>query len=83
MTPGARYTVDRGLECTEPGGTAIGLDEVIIETKSDGPPSPIDRWLWKHGVRPVRISKYCTALAAMRPELPANKWHRTLARHFH
>jgi hypothetical protein len=43
----------------------------------------LDRWLWQSGVRPVRISKYCTALAAMRPELPANKWHRTLARHFH
>lgn len=83
VTPGARYTVDRGLVCTEPCGTQIGLDEVIIETKSDGATSPIDRWLWKHGVRPVRISKYCTALAAMRPELPANKWHRTLARHFH
>jgi hypothetical protein len=83
MTPGARYTIDRGLVCTEPAGTAIGLDEAIIETKSGGATSAIDRWLWKQGVRPVRISKYCTALAAMRPELPANKWHRTLARHFH
>jgi hypothetical protein len=79
----ARYTIDRGLTCTEPCGNAIGLDEVIIETKSDGSASMLDRWLWQSGVRPVRISKYCTALAAMRPELPANKWHRTLARHFH
>ena len=49
VTPGARYTVDRGLVCTEPCGHPIGLDEVIIETKSDGATSPIDRWLWKHG----------------------------------
>lgn len=82
LTPGARYTVDRGLVCTEPCGTSVGLDDVIIETKSDGSASVLDRWLWQHGIRPVRISKYCTALAAMRPELPANKWHRTLARHF-
>jgi len=82
QTPGARYTVDRGLVCTEPSGTSVGLDDVIIETKSSGSASTLDRWLWEHGVRPVRISKYCTALAAMRPELPANKWHRTLARHF-
>jgi len=83
VAPGARYTIDRGLSCTEPCGNAIGLDEVIIETKSDGSASMLDRWLWQRGVRPVRISKYCTALAAMHPELPANKWHRTLARHFH
>jgi VTC domain len=83
LTHGSRFTVDRGLVCTAPGGTSIGLDEMIIETKSEGATSPIDRWLWQQGVRPVRISKYCTALAAMRPELPANKWHRTLARHFH
>ena len=82
LVPGSRYTVDRGLVCTEPCGTSVGLDEVIIETKSDGSASVLDRWLWQHGIRPVRISKYCTALAAMRPELPANKWHRTLSRHF-
>jgi VTC domain len=83
LTPGSRYTVDRGLECTDADGTSIALDEVIIETKSDGRPSVLDRWFWQHGVRPTRISKYCTALAALRPDLPANKWHRTLARHFH
>jgi VTC domain len=82
LTPGARYTIDRGLVCTEPCGNSVGLADVIIETKSDGSASDLDHWLWQHGIRPVRISKYCTALAAMRPELPANKWHRTLARHF-
>ena len=38
--------------------------------------------LWEGGVRPVKISKYGTAMAAMH-DLPANKWHRTLDRYFH
>ena len=33
-------------------------------------------------MRPVKISKYGTAMAAMH-DLPANKWHRTLDRYFH
>lgn len=79
---GGRATFDRELECAEPDGCSVQLDRVIIETKSDGPPGPLDRWLWRQGQRPVRMSKYCTVMAALHPELPANKWHHTLAHHF-
>ena len=34
-----------------------------------------------HGYRPQRISKYATGLAALRPDLPAARWRRTLHRH--
>jgi hypothetical protein len=54
----------------------------LIETKTAGPPSAFDRTLWRHGHRPVTISKYCTGLAALSPDLPANKWNRVLRRHF-
>lgn len=77
-----RTTIDRDLLCTNTGGSTVTMDKVIIESKSDQAASPIDRWLWKNGCRPVRISKCCTAMAAMQPELPSNKWHRTLKRHF-
>jgi Carbohydrate-binding domain-containing protein Cthe_2159 len=30
------------------------------------------------GYRPVRLSKFCTCLAALRPELPSNRWIRVL-----
>ena len=56
-------------------------DLVIIETKSGATPSIVDHLLWEGGVRPVKISKYGTAMAAMH-DLPANKWHRTLRRYF-
>ena len=64
-----------GTEVTRP-------DLVIIETKSGATPSVVDHLLWEGGVRPVKISKYGTAMAAMHA-LPANKWHRTLDRYFH
>jgi len=79
---GTRVTVDQQLECVTPDGSLITLGQVIVETKSDVAAGPIDRWLWRHGARPEPISKYCTSLAALTPGLPANKWHRTLARHF-
>ena len=44
--------------------------------------SPMDRLLWSRGVRPTRISKYATGLAALDPALPHNRWSRTLRRHF-
>jgi hypothetical protein len=82
MASRTRATIDRGLICTNSAGDTVTLDSVIIESKSDLSASPLDRWLWRHGFRPVRISKCCTAMAAMQPDLPSNKWHRTLNRHF-
>lgn len=80
---GARITLDAGLVCFAPGGRAVGLgDQVVLETKSEGSATAIDRWLWSHGTRPTKISKFGTGLAALHPELPSNKWHRTLQRHF-
>jgi hypothetical protein len=68
--------------CTGSDGASVSLDKIIVETKSEGIASPTDRWLWSQGARPVKISKCCTSLAAMHPELPSNKWHRTLTRYF-
>lgn len=73
-----RLTCDEYLTCTDWLGSSVSLDLVILETKSSGHASPFDKWLWEHHHRPVRISKYCTALAVLHPELPANRWHRTI-----
>ncbi|OUE09106.1 hypothetical protein CMsap09_09190 [Clavibacter michiganensis] len=54
----------------------------IVETKSGSRPSAVDRLLWSHGHRPSTISKYGTGLAALRDDLPSNKWNRVLRRHF-
>ncbi|MGO1385057.1 MAG: polyphosphate polymerase domain-containing protein [Arachnia sp.] len=79
-----RITIDRQLHWYAMGAGATdtaGL--VVLETKSPGAAGDIDRLLWSMGHRPARISKYATGLAALRPELPSNKWHRTLLTQFH
>ena len=50
----------------------------VVETKNPATPSPADRALWEAGYRPTRISKYATGMALLHPELPANRWYRTL-----
>ncbi|MGY2066283.1 polyphosphate polymerase domain-containing protein [Blastococcus sp. SYSU DS0619] len=78
-----RVTVDTDLTWSLPGGPAAGLAEVVlVETKSGSAPSAADRRLWRSGHRPTRISKYGTGLAALRGDLPDNKWCPVLRRHF-
>ncbi|MFT3970164.1 MAG: polyphosphate polymerase domain-containing protein [Micropruina sp.] len=81
--PDVRVTVDTDLTWIE-GHNALSLPGlVVIETKSGPHPSGVDRRLWRSGHRPVSISKYGTGLAALRTDLPDNKWARILRRHFH
>ncbi|MEK0156971.1 polyphosphate polymerase domain-containing protein [Arthrobacter oryzae] len=78
---GSRATIDTDVTWQRPGEQAWVLDgAVILETKSGSAAGPLDRHLWAHGVRPSRISKFATGMAALCPELPANRWNRTLRR---
>lgn len=45
-------------------------------------PSAADRALCALGVRPVKISQYCAAVALHRPDLPSNPWCRVLRTYF-
>lgn len=81
VVAGSRLTIDSALRCTDWDRRRASIgDLLVVETKSARRPSPADRWLWNRGVRPTKISKFCTGLAALHPDLPDNKWHRTLAR---
>ena len=80
----SRATIDTELTWEGDDGSILRLPElVIIETKSGSRTSEVDRLLWAHGHRPASISKFGTGLAALRPDLPSNKWARVLRRHFH
>lgn len=79
----SRATIDVDLTWIDADGRCLTLpDRVIVETKSGLHAGALDRTLWRHGHRPVVISKYGTGLAALHPELPAHKWNRVLTRHF-
>jgi hypothetical protein len=78
---GSRATIDTDVTWQRPGQPAWVLDDaVILETKSGSTAGPLDRHLWARGVRPSRISKFATGMAALCPDLPANRWNRTLRR---
>ena len=78
----SRVTIDTDL-IWQDGARELHLpDLAIIETKTGSTASCVDRLLWAQGQRPGRVSKYATGLAALRPDLPATPWRRTLQRHF-
>lgn len=79
----SRMTVDADLAWEHPGGgPRLHVPHLaVVETKTGSTPSAADRLLWRHGHRPVRISKYGTGLAALHPDLPATPWRRVLDRH--
>ena len=82
VTADARVTVDRHVAATDVDGRQMDYgDLLVVETKSAGGAGAVDRALWASGIRPARISKYCTSLAALRPELPSNRWSRSLRRY--
>jgi hypothetical protein len=78
-----RVAVDTAVSARDlSSGAQVSVGNLlVVETKSAGPPTTVDRWMWAHGHRPVRFSKYCTSLAALRPELPSNRWHRAIDRY--
>lgn len=81
LAHGGRATIDLGLELERPDGRSWTLPDIaVVETKSPGSPTDLDRLLWRGHVRPVRFSKFGTGLAALDPSLPANRWHRALVR---
>jgi hypothetical protein len=81
---GGRVTIDTELCWALPDGGGVRIpDRVIVETKSPGAAAgEVDRLLWSLGHRPCTVSKFGTGLAVLRPDLPANRWHPVLRRHF-
>lgn len=79
----SRVTIDTELTWTLPDGSEQRRLEghAVVETKCMSAAAEMDRALWSHQHRPCSISKFGTGLAALRPELPAHRWHRVMNRH--
>lgn len=78
VNPGAatRITCDEELRVMGATGTASARPVCLVEVKSARAGGPVDRMLWQAGARPVSVSKYCLAAAALYPWLGANPWAR-------
>ncbi len=75
----SRATIDLDLRWIDADGGGFTLPRfAIVETKSPGQAGALDRALWRAGHRPQRISKYATGMAALRADLPRNRWTRVL-----
>lgn len=81
LAGGGRATIDTNLdwEAVAEGRRLRRPGLVVVETKTLGVASPLDRILWRLGHRQVSVSKYATGLAALNPALPRNRWHRLLS----
>ena len=79
---GSRVTIDTDLRWRHQERELKLTGLAVLETKTGSAASRIDRLLWANGHRPTSISKYATALAALRPDLGSTRWARTLRRHF-
>ncbi|WP_433496269.1 polyphosphate polymerase domain-containing protein [Sphaerimonospora sp. CA-214678] len=78
----SRVTIDTGLTWRDGTATLRLPGLAVVETKTASAATTVDRMLWRRGIRPARISKYATGLAALRLDLPDVPWRRTLRRHF-
>jgi len=81
VMPNGRVTIDADVRATLGSASVSFAPALIVETKSLHHAGEADRALWALGVRPSSVSKYCTSLAALNPDLPSNQWARTLRRH--
>src|SRR5699024_5282020 len=72
---------DVELRYSDTAAKVQGPDMVVVETKTGNGRGVSDQALSDLGIRPVSMSKYCLGVAALIPELPANKWSRLMKRH--
>lgn len=77
-----RITIDERLEFRTAERCVAGPDDLLVETKSAGGASDLDRMLVRRGIRPHRVSKYCLAASLLHPELPGNDWSRIRRRYW-
>lgn len=74
-----RTTIDTGLSFVTTDGRSIGAGRwAVVESKSMGKPTVLDRALWQMGHRPISFSKYAVGMSVLHPELPAHRWNRPL-----
>ena len=78
----SRFTVDVALSFGDLHRSAwLRDDYAILESKSVDGGAAVDRMLKDLRIRPLSVSKYCLAVAALRPDLTSNPWHRLLKQH--
>jgi hypothetical protein len=71
-----RITCDEELRFMSATGSVATRRICLVEVKSTRAGGPVDRMLWQSGARPVSVSKYCLAAAALFPWAGVGPWAR-------
>ncbi|MGE0726765.1 MAG: polyphosphate polymerase domain-containing protein [Acidimicrobiia bacterium] len=83
LPAGNRVTLDVELAFTSADGRRVeGGRHAVVESKSVGHPTAVDRVLWSLGHRPIPFSKYAVGMGLLHPGLAAHRWNRTLRQAF-
>ncbi|MDR1355427.1 MAG: VTC domain-containing protein [Propionibacteriaceae bacterium] len=81
----SRATIDSNLKLGKPGYPLVSVVDstitapVIVETKTLGATTVLDRALWARGFRPIALSKFAAGVAHIYG-FPGNRWHRLLTK---
>lgn len=77
-----RMTVDTQLGCaTGSAATSTLNDRVLIETKTPTQRDELIKALNVHGIRKVKMSKYCAGIGILEPGMPSQPWNPVIKKH--
>jgi hypothetical protein len=79
LLDGGRATIDTNIRWGRPGELEPAGDFIVVETKTPGTRTPLDRELWLKGRRPLPFSKFGVGMASTY-DLSGNRWHRLMKR---
>lgn len=86
VSPGGGHRITCDFELSfrtaSGGGTHLGDDWLILETKGSFELSSADLLLRRHGERPISCSKYCVGLGSSDPRVKNNPFRPVLRRYF-
>jgi hypothetical protein len=79
LLDGGRATIDTDIRWGRPGELQPAGSFIVVETKTPGTRTPLDRELWLQGRRPLAFSKFGVGMASTY-DLAGNRWHRLMTR---
>ncbi|MDO5722401.1 MAG: polyphosphate polymerase domain-containing protein [Actinomycetaceae bacterium] len=77
-----RMTCDAVLNCADADSGVLTLrDRVLVETKTPSMRDPLIGQMYRLGIRPVGMSKYCAGIGMLKEDIPSMKWNKVIRNH--
>lgn len=77
-----RMTCDAVLNCADENNAVLTLrDRVLVETKTPSMRDPLIGRMYRLGIRPVGMSKYCAGIGMLKEDMSSMKWNKVIRNH--